>query len=164
MQVALVGDDQRVDFEQRQIFLFEHLRQTEKDIDELLDLVTLQTQLERQLAPLIGLGAGERVDGCFQDLLRCFFGNLLDLDPPFGGRHEHDAAAGTVDDGTQIELIGDIGAGLHQNFAHRLPLGIGLVGHQTLAQPFSANALASAGESTSLTPPPCHGHRRVPGL
>ncbi len=141
VQVALVSDDQRVDFEQCQIFLFEHLGQAKEDVDELFDLITLQAQLERQLTTLIRLSAGQGIDGCFQDLFRSLFSNFLDLDTTFGGSHEHDATAGAVNNRTQIQLVSDIGAGFNQNFGNRLTIGVCLISHQTLAQPFFGKCL-----------------------
>ncbi|MNZ67332.1 hypothetical protein D3C78_855770 [compost metagenome] len=68
-------------------------------------------------------------------------GDLLDVHATLGGGHEHDAPGGTVDHRTQIQLLGDIGTGLDQNLADRLPIGVGLVGHQTLIEPLLGKGL-----------------------
>ncbi|MNN65752.1 hypothetical protein D3C81_1812770 [compost metagenome] len=68
-------------------------------------------------------------------------GDFLDVHTALGGGHEHDASRGAIDHCTQIQLLGDIGAGFDQNLADRLPIGIGLVGHQTLVQPLLGKGL-----------------------
>lgn len=62
-------------------------------------------------------------------------GNLLDVHATFGGGHEHDTSAGAIDHRAQIQLLGDLGAGFDEDLADRLPVGVGLVSHQTLIQP-----------------------------
>ncbi len=135
VQVALVGDHQRVHFDQRQILLFEQLRQAHENFRELVDLLAFQTQLERDLAGLIGLRADQRVDDRFENFLGGFLGDFLDLHAALGGRHEHHPAGGTVEHRAQIQFAGDVGAGFHQNFGDRLAVFIGLERHQALAQP-----------------------------
>ncbi len=55
VQVAVGLDHQRVHLKQRQIVVLEKLGKADEDMDELLDLIALQTQLECQLARLEGL-------------------------------------------------------------------------------------------------------------
>ncbi|MDR6358060.1 hypothetical protein Q3H58_004731 [Pseudomonas psychrotolerans] len=141
VQVAVLLDHQRVHFQQRQVVVLEQLGQTDEDLGELLDLVTFQAQLESQVAALVGLSAHQRIDGGLENLLRSVVRDLLDVHATFGGSHEHDAAAGTIDHGAQIELLVDVGAGFDQDLADRLTVGVGLVGHQTLAQPLGGEFL-----------------------
>ena len=141
VQVAVFLDHQRVHFQQGQVVVLEQLRQADEDMGELLDLVALQAQLEGQLAALVRLRADQRVDGSLEDLLGSVVGDLLDVHATFGGSHEHDAAAGTIDDGAEVQLLVDVGAGLHQDLADRLAVGVGLVGHQVLAQPLLGERL-----------------------
>ncbi len=135
MQVAVFLDHQRIDFQQRQVVVGEQLAKAYENVGELLDLVAFEAQLECQLTTLIGLRANQRVDGSFQDLLRRLFRNLLDLDTTFGGGHEDDTASGTINYRAQVQFLGDVGAGLNQNLADRLTIGISLVSNQTLTQP-----------------------------
>ena len=141
VQVAVLLDHQRVHFQQGQVVVLEQLGQAHEDVGELLDLVALQAQLEGQLAALVRLCANQRVDGGLEDLLGSLVGNFLDVHATFGGGHEHDTAAGTVDDGAEVQLLVDVGAGLNQNLADRLAIGVCLVGHQTLAQPLGGERL-----------------------
>src|SRR5690606_18112767 len=57
------------------------------------------------------------------------------LHATLGGGHEYDAPTGAIDHGTEVQLLVDVGTGLDQDLADRLAVGIGLVGHQALAQP-----------------------------
>ena len=135
VQITSRGNNQRVDFYQCQIALFEQLGQTNEDLGELTDLLAFEAQFERELAALVRLSANQRVDFGFQDLLGRFFGNLLDLNTTFGGGHEHDAASATVNNRAQVKLLVDVGEGFNQDLAHRLAVFICLVGYQVLAQP-----------------------------
>ncbi len=135
MQVAVLLDHQRIDFQQSQVVVDEQLGQADEDVHELLDLVTLEPQLESQLAALERLRADQRVDGGLEDLLRCVVGDFLDIHATFGGGHEHDTTRGAIDHCAQVKLLGNISAGFDQNLADRLAIGIGLVGHQSLAEP-----------------------------
>ena len=135
VQITGRRDHQRVDLDQCQIALFEQLGQANEDPGELSDLLAFETQLERQLAALVWLRADQRIDFRFQDLLRGFLGNLLDLDTAFGGGHEHDTTGTTVDYCAQVQLLVDVGEGFNQDFADRLAVLVCLVGYQLLAQP-----------------------------
>ncbi len=79
VQVALGGDHQRVDFQQGEVAVQEHLAQTHEDLGELLDLLTDQTQFEGQLAGLIRLRAYQRIDGGFVNQFRGFVGDFFNL-------------------------------------------------------------------------------------
>src|SRR5690606_7026178 len=141
VQVAVLLDHQRVDLEQGQVVVLEQLGEANEDVGELLDLVALQAELESQLAALVRLGADQRVDGGLENLLGGVLGDLLDVHAALGGGHEHDATAGTIDHGAEVQLLVDVGAGFDQDLADRLAIGVGLVGHQALAQPLSGERL-----------------------
>src|SRR5690554_1716372 len=141
VQVAVLLDHQRVDFQQRQIVVGKQLAQANEDVGELLDLVALQAQLEGQITALVGLRAYQRVDGGLEDLLGSFLGNLLDLDTAFGGSHENDTTGGTVHNRAQVQLLVDISTGFNQDLGNRLTIGVSLIGHQTLAQPLLGEGL-----------------------
>ena len=79
--------------------------------------------------------------------------DFLDVHATFGGSHEHDTTARTVNDSAQVQLFSDISARLNQDLGDRLTIGVSLVSHQTLAQPllcecfsvfFAANQLNAA--------------------
>src|SRR5690606_40595420 len=90
----------------------------------------VQAELERQLAALERLCADQRINRRGQNFFRSIVRNFLDFDAAFGGRHEHDATGGAIDDRTQIQLIGDISAGLDEDLGNRLAVGVCLIGHQ----------------------------------
>ncbi|MCY1363620.1 hypothetical protein D9M69_503880 [compost metagenome] len=141
VQVAVGLDHQRVHFQQGQVVVLEQLGQANEDVGELLDLVALQAQLERQLTALVGLCANQRINGGLEDLLGSLVGDLLDVHATLGGGHEHDTAAGTIYHGAQVQFLGDVGAGFDQDFADRLTIGVSLIGHQALAQPVGGEGL-----------------------
>ena len=141
MQIAVSLDHQRVHFQQGQIVILEQFGQTDEDLGELGNLLAFQTQLECQLATLEWLSANQWIDSGFKNFFWGFVSDLLDVHATFGGRHEHDTTARTVNYCAQIQLFGDIGAGLNQNLGNRLAIGISLVSYQALAQPLSGERL-----------------------
>ena len=152
VQVTGLGDHQGVDFNERQVLFLEHLRQAQEDLHELLDLVALQAQFEGQFPALVGLCSHQRVDGRAQDFLGSLLGHLLDFHAAFGGSHEDHPARGAIDHGAQVQFVGDISAGLNQYLAHRLAVGIGLVGDQVLAQPLGGEFARLVGALDELYP------------
>jgi hypothetical protein len=113
----------------------EHFRQAEEYLHELLDLLALQSEAEGEVTPLVGLGADQGIDRRLEDLLRGLVGDLLDLDTALRGGHEHDAPRGAVHDGAEVQLVGDIRAGLDENLRHGLSVRIGLVGDEPATEP-----------------------------
>src|SRR5690606_36941777 len=153
VQIAVSLDNQRVHFQQSQVVVLEQLGQTGEDLGELSDLLAFQTQLESQIATLEWLSANQWIDSGFENLLRSVVSDFLDVHATFGGSHEHDTTARTIHYSAQIHLFSDVGAGLNQDLGHWLAVGVGLVSHQTLAQPllcegcrvfFAANQLDAA--------------------
>ena len=57
MQVAFWCNNQRIYFKQRQVFFFKQFCQTNKNVNELINLLTFQTKLKCQLARLERLRA-----------------------------------------------------------------------------------------------------------
>ncbi len=134
-QVALLGDHQRVDLDQREVALKEDGRQAHKDFGELLNLLTFQAQFKCQLASLVRHWAGQRIESHFVDQVRGLFRYFFNFHAAFGRGHEHYATRAAVNNRAQIELFIDIGRSFYQDLVNRLAVGIRLVGHQTLAQP-----------------------------
>jgi hypothetical protein len=127
-------------------------RQAEEYLHELLDLLALQSQAEGEVTTLVGLGADQGIDCRLENLLRGLVGDLFDLNTALGRGHEHDAPARAVHDGAEVQLVGDIRAGLDENLRHGLSVRIGLVGDQP--RPSQCEAKSSISSClTSLTPP-----------
>jgi hypothetical protein len=76
-----------------------------KDLGELLNLFTFQTQFERQLATLVRHRACQRIDGDFVDQVRGFFRHFFDFHAAFGRGHEHHATGATVNNRAQVQLF-----------------------------------------------------------
>ncbi len=153
MQIAVSLDHQRVHFQQSQVVILEQLGQANEDLGELSNLLAFQTQLECQLATLEWLSANQWIDSGFQNFLWGVVSDFLDVHATFGGSHEHDATARTVNDSAQVQLFSDISARFNQDLGDWLTIGVSLVSHQTLAQPllcecfsvfFAANQLNAA--------------------
>ena len=134
-QVALGGDHQRVDLDQRQIALQEDGRQTHEDLGELLNQLAFQTQFERQLTTLVRHWARQRIDSHFVDQVRGLFRHFFDFHAAFGRRHEHHATGATVYDCAEVQFFRDVGCRFNQDLVNRLAVRICLVGYQTLAEP-----------------------------
>src|SRR5690606_5312447 len=132
VQITFRSDNQRVNFQQRQIFVFKELGQAEENVNELIDLFAFQTQLECQFTRLERLSTHQRIDGCFQNFFRGFVSDFLDLNTTFSGRHENDTTAGAINNCTQVKFFGDVGTGFHQNTTNWLAFFISLVSNQVI--------------------------------
>ncbi|MNF91014.1 hypothetical protein D3C84_736010 [compost metagenome] len=135
VQIAVSLDHQRVHFQQGQVVILEQFGQTYEDLGELGNLLAFQTQLECQLATLEWLSANQWIDSGFQNFFWSVVSDFLDVHATFGGSHEHDTTARTVNDSAQVQLFSDISARFNQDLGDWLAIGISLVSHQTLAQP-----------------------------
>src|SRR5690606_5651849 len=135
VQVPFWGNYQRVNFQQCQIFFFEQPSQVQEDIYKLVNLLTFETQFECQPTPLEWLSANQWVDSGFEDFLRGFVRNFLDLHTTFSRCHAYATTAGTIHYCAQIYSFGAVSAGFHQNAANGLAFFVSLVSHQVFAQP-----------------------------
>ena len=134
-QVALSGDDQRVDLDQRQVALQEDGCQTHEDLGELLNQLAFQTQFERQLATLVRHWACQRIDRHFVDQVWRLFCHFLDFHAAFGRRHEHHTTGAPVNNRAQVQFFRDVSCSFNQDLVDRLTVRICLVRYQTLAEP-----------------------------
>jgi hypothetical protein len=152
VQIAVGFDNQRIDFQQSQIVINKQFSKPHKDLGELLDLVTGQTQLERQITALIRLWAYQWIHSGFQNFLGRIVSNFLDLDTTFSGRHKHNT---TGERSTTAPRYSSLAISVQDStriLIYRLAIGISLVSHQALSQPLAANALASSRFDNELDP------------
>ena len=133
-QVAFLGDDQRIDLDERGVGFDKGLPHRVHQLPRLRNLGPVETERERELARLEPAQADAGIDELFEDAIRCFFGNLLDLHATVGARHHHRPFAGSVDDETEIQLPLDLEPLLDQHTAHLLTRRSGLMGHERHAQ------------------------------
>ena len=89
---------------------------------------------EGDAAPMVGLKAARGIHRHRRDRCRVLGRDLLDVDTALTGRHQRDAPALAVHHGAEIVLVGDVGAFLQIDAAHRAACGAGLVGNQDLAE------------------------------
>ena len=134
-QIALLSDNQRVDFNQRQVTLKENGRQAHENFGELLNLLTFQTQFERQFTTLVRHRARQRIESDFVNQVWGLFRHFFDFHAAFGGGHKDHAAGAAVNHRAQVQLFTDIGRSFNQNLVNRLTVRICLVGYQAFAQP-----------------------------
>ena len=101
-QIALFGDNQRVDLDQRQVALKENGRQAHENFSELLNLFTFQTQFKRQFTTLVRHRARQRIEGDLMDQMRSLFRHFFDFHAAFGGGHEDHATGAAVNYRAQV--------------------------------------------------------------
>ena len=133
-QVPLRCHHERVDFNQACILTVEELDQAEQDLLELFDLISIETQRKTQPPRLVWLHPGRWIDQHSNDLFRCLCRDFLDVHAA-GARGHHQYPTGlTVDQCTDIQLLGNIGRLLDQDIAHRQTVCPGLLGHDPVRQ------------------------------
>ncbi len=129
-QLAVLGDDQRVDLDQRGILVDEQAVQTAEELIETLDLFAVEIELEAQSAALPRGQPGHRVDEHGVDLFRRRRGDFLDVHPAFRRGDDGEAFRFAIESDREVQLAGDLATGLDVDLAHELALGAGLLGHQ----------------------------------
>ena len=133
-QLAVGGDDQRVDLEHLHVLRDEGVVELHGEIIGLLGQITAQAERLGDRAPVMGHGAGGGVDGDGVDLLRRVMGDLLDIHAAFRRDHEGDAARGAIDQRGEIEFLLDIGAVLDIEAVDLLAVIAGLHRDEGLAE------------------------------
>ena len=133
-ELAGLGDDERVDLEQRGIALEVDAVQRHQDGLELADLRALEAEAESELAALVGLQPRGGIDVDAQDLLRRVRGHFFDVHAAGGGGDDGHAAALAIQRERQVDLAVDLRAGLDVHRLDGQAFGTGLFGHQPLAE------------------------------
>ncbi len=121
-ELAVAGDDQRVDLGQAGVGVEEDLVEPLRDLDEGGGVLLGQADAVGQDARQVRLEPQERVRRDLDDLVGHGGGDFLDVHAAFTARHEHDAPAGTVEHGAEIDLLADVGGGVDEHLLHRQPL------------------------------------------
>ena len=133
-QIAALGDNQRVDLQDRRVGGDEGGVERHHHLDALLQAIAAQAEREAKLLRLEWLQADAGVDEHLVDLLRRLFGDLLNLDAALLADHEDDALRGAIHHQAEIQLLVDGQALFHEQARNLLAVGTGLVGHERLTQ------------------------------
>jgi hypothetical protein len=127
-------NDQGVDLGQAGVGIPECVVQALKDRARLRDRAGRHADLRCHVVR-VGLGeAGIRIDEHLVDLLGRVLGHFLDVHAPLGAGHQRHLLGDTVYHHAQVELLLDVCAFFHQQPAHFLALGPGLVGDELHAE------------------------------
>ena len=133
-ELAALGDDQRIDLEQRGVALEIDAIQRHENGLEFADLRTLEAEPEGELAALVGLQARRRVDVHAQDFLGRVLGDFFDVHAAGFGGDDGDAAALAIQRERKIDLAFDVRTRLDVHRFDRQAFGPGLFGDQPLAE------------------------------
>src|SRR6056297_2646068 len=134
LEIALVGDDERVDLEHLHVLFDEHAVERTHQRDALLDLRALEAEGKRDAATVERLIAGGGIDGEAEDFLRRLGGDLLDIHAAFGGGDEAHPAGDAVHEQGEIHLGLDARAVLDIDAVDLLARGAGLLGDEGAAE------------------------------
>ncbi len=133
--LAVAGQDQRVDFRERRIGVVECLVQRLEEIPRLRNAVTRHADLARDV---FGVLVGKALEGILDDDLVYFLGglgcDLLDVHAALARGHQRHALGAAVNHHAEVQLLLDVGAFFDQQPAHLLALGTGLVRLQLHAE------------------------------
>ena len=133
-ELAALGDDERIDFEQRGIALEVDAIQRHEDGLELAHLRALEAEAEGELAALVGLQAGGGIDVHAQDFLGRMFGDFFDVHAARFGGDDRDAAALAIQRERQVDLAFDVRTRLDVHRLDGQPFRTGLFGDQPLTE------------------------------
>ena len=107
-QFAIAGDDERVDFDHRQVFVGKEVIEALQQGGELADLFFVQPHGKAEAAADVGEVARRRIDADAVDFFRAFFRDFFDVHAAFGAGDEGNAAAGAINHGGDVEFVSDI--------------------------------------------------------
>ena len=133
-EVATLGDDQRIDLEQRRVALEVNAVQRHENRLELANLRALEAEPEGDLAALIALQARGRIDVDTQDLLGRVRRDFLDVHAAGGGGDDRDAAALAIQRERQIDFALDLRTRLDVDDFDRQAFRPGLFRDQSLTE------------------------------
>ncbi len=102
-------DGQRIDLDQVRVVGLHRGVEPLGDGHELVQQGIAQADGQAQAPGLKGEQTEQRIGGYSVDGARILPGDFLDLHAALGRGHQHDPAAGTVDDGAEVELLDDLG-------------------------------------------------------
>src|SRR5258707_12268737 len=106
--LPLLGDDERIDFEEGAILFDEELVEVRRKSDEPADLIFVEAEREADASRLVGGEPDDRIDVDTVDLLRRVVCDLFDVHPALGRRHDRDTADVAIDHDLQVELAADV--------------------------------------------------------
>ena len=133
-QLAILGHHQRIDLEHAHVFLDKQPVELADHLHALTDLITGQSERERDVAAVEREITRGRIDGQRDDLLRRVVGHLLDVHAACLRRDERDAAGGAIDQRREIQLAIDLRTVLDVEPLHDAASGTGLHGDQRVTQ------------------------------
>ena len=133
-QLLVLGDDQRIHFEQAHVLLGERLVEAGEQRAHLLLQIGIEAERLGDAPHVMRADAGHRIDRDRDDLVGRVVRDLLDVHAAFGRDHDRDARGLAVEQHRQIELLVDRGAVLDVEPVDDLALRSGLVRHQGRAE------------------------------
>ena len=133
-ELAILGDDERVHFEQAHVLLGERAVEPGEHLAHLLLQIAIQPKRFRNAQHMVRADVGCRIDREGQDLLGRVVRHLLDIHAAFGRNHDRDPRGHAVDQHREIELPGDRRAFLDVEAIDLLALRAGLMSDQRRAQ------------------------------
>ena len=129
-QVALVGDDQRIDFQHLHVFADEEVIELAHQTHALLDLAAFQPQREGNAPPVIGLITGRGINRETEDFVGGLGGDRLDVHAALGRTDEGNATAAAVDQQGEVKFAVNARAVLDVNPVDHLARWPGLMGDE----------------------------------
>ena len=133
-QLALLGDDQRIDLQHRHVLGDEGRVELRHQLLRLLGEIAGEIQRLRDGAAVMAHDAGGRIDREGDDLFGRVVRDVLDVDAAFGRDHERHFRGFAVDQDREIELLVDVGAFLDVEAVDLLAVRAGLHRDQRRAQ------------------------------
>src|ERR1700691_2604842 len=129
-ELAVLGDNQRIDFEETHVFGEKGVIELRQRNFRLLADLAAQAERPRHGVAMMGHKARRRVDRERKNFLRIGAGDFLDLHPAFSRGDERDARRRAIDQRREIIFALDIRAFLDIEAMHFLAVRAGLMRHQ----------------------------------
>jgi len=125
-QLALAGDDERVDLGQRGVVGLKAVVEVGNNVVEVAPQLARQAHALGQIGRLVAAHAEGRIDVNGMDLIRRLVGHFLDVHAARGRGHDHRPPPAAVNERRQVKLLSDATGGhlVDQHLVDRQPLDL----------------------------------------
>ena len=132
--MTVLGDDQRIDLDEARVALAKQLGKLAQDVAQLALLLGAEPKPEADLARLVVLEAGRRMQRQRENFLWSLVRDLFDIHTAGGRCHHGDPLGAPIDDQAQVQLALDRRAGLDVDVIDGQAFGATLVRDEPRAE------------------------------
>ena len=134
---AILGHDERIDFDHRAVALHEKVEEAAEQRAELFELIANESEAGCHFSALKGLKSKQGMDRFTKDTVRRFLRHSFDFDTAFGAGDDDRSSGGAVHEDGEVIFFLDIDRFSDEDLTDDFAIGTGLVSDEGFAQHFA---------------------------